>query len=66
VGQGELHNLYPSSGIIDMIRSVMMIWAWNVSRVRNLYKISVGNPVGERQLRRPRRRWENNINLHLK
>jgi hypothetical protein len=34
--------------------------------VRNAYRIFVGNPEGTKLLRRPRRRWEDNITLFLK
>jgi hypothetical protein len=34
--------------------------------MRNLYKILVGNPEGNRPLGRPRRRWENNIGMDLR
>ena len=30
---------------------------------RGVYKVMLGKPEGKRQLGRPRRRWENNINL---
>jgi hypothetical protein len=34
---------------------------------RNAYRILVGKAEGKRPLgRRPRRRWENNIEMHLK
>jgi hypothetical protein len=34
--------------------------------VRNAYKVLVGKPGGKRSLRRPRRRWEDNIRMDLK
>jgi len=30
-----------------------------------VYRVLVGKPEGKRSLRRPRRRWENNINMDL-
>jgi hypothetical protein len=33
--------------------------------MRNVYKILAGKPERERPLRRPRRRWENNIRMDL-
>jgi hypothetical protein len=33
---------------------------------RCAYSILVGKPEGKRQIGRPRRRWENNINMDLK
>jgi hypothetical protein len=32
---------------------------------RNAYRILVGKPEGKRPLRRPRRRWEDNIEIDL-
>jgi hypothetical protein len=32
---------------------------------RNAYRLLVGKPEGRRPLGRPRRRWVNNINMHL-
>jgi hypothetical protein len=32
----------------------------------NVYKISVGKPEGKRPLKRPRRRWENNIRMGIR
>jgi hypothetical protein len=31
-----------------------------------MHRILVGKPEGERLLRRPRRRWENNIKIYLR
>jgi hypothetical protein len=31
--------------------------------IRNAFKILVGKPEGKRPLRRPRHRWEDNINM---
>jgi hypothetical protein len=33
---------------------------------RGVYRVLVGKPEGNRPLRRPRRRWEDNIKLDLK
>jgi hypothetical protein len=33
---------------------------------RNAYRILVGNPEGKRPLRRPRRRWVDNIKMDLR
>jgi hypothetical protein len=32
----------------------------------NAYRILVGKPEGKRPLRRPRRRWVDNIKIHLR
>jgi len=34
--------------------------------IRNAYKTSVGKLEGKRPLRRPRRRWEDNIRMYLR
>jgi hypothetical protein len=33
---------------------------------RGVYRVFVGKPEGKRPLRRPRRRWEDNIKLDLR
>jgi len=33
--------------------------------ISNTYRISMGKPEGKRLLGRPRRRWEDNINMDL-
>jgi hypothetical protein len=33
---------------------------------RGVYRVLVGRPEGKRSLRRPRRRWEDNIKLDLR
>jgi hypothetical protein len=45
-----------------------MKWAGNVARMgekRNVYRLLVGKPEGKRPLRRPRRRWIDNITMYL-
>jgi hypothetical protein len=49
-----------------MIKSRRMRWAGHVTRIgekRNAYRILVGMPEGKRPLRRPRRRWVDNIKM---
>jgi hypothetical protein len=58
-----------SPGIIRIIRSRKMILAGNVACIgvkRNAYRILVGKPEGKRPLARPRRRWKDNIKMHLR
>jgi hypothetical protein len=46
-----------------------MKWAVHVARMgegRGVYRVLVGRSEGERQLERPRRRWENNNKLDLR
>jgi hypothetical protein len=65
----ELHNLCSSLNIVRVIKSRRMRWAGHVSRMgegRDVYRVSVGRPEEKRPLGRPRRRWEDNINLDLR
>jgi hypothetical protein len=64
----ELHNLYSSPSIIRIIKSRRMRWAGHVARMvenRNVDMLLVGKPEGKRPLRRPRRRWIDNIKMGL-
>jgi hypothetical protein len=52
-----------------MIKSRRMRLAGQIARImekRNEYRILVGNPEGKRPLRRPRRRWVDNIKMDLR
>ena len=52
-----------------MIKPRRLRWAGHVARMddgRRAFKILTGNPTGKGPLGRPRRRWEDNIRLHLK
>jgi hypothetical protein len=60
--------VYSSPNIIRMSKSRRMRWAGHVARMgekRNAYRILVGKPEGKRPLRRPRRRWVDNIKIDL-
>jgi hypothetical protein len=49
-----------------MIKSRRMRWAGHVARMdkrRGIFGVLVGKPEGKRQLRRPRRRLEDNIKM---
>jgi hypothetical protein len=62
----ELHDLYSSPSVIRIIKSRRMRWAGHVARMgetRNAYRLLVGKPEGKRPLRRPRRRWVDNIKM---
>jgi hypothetical protein len=55
--------------IIRMIKSRRMRWAGHVARIgapRNTYRTLAGKPEGKRPLRRPRRRWVDNIKMDLR
>jgi hypothetical protein len=65
----ELHNLYSSSNIIGMIKSRRRRWAGHVARMREgrgVYRVLFERLEGKRPLGRPRRRWEDNINIDLR
>jgi hypothetical protein len=52
-----------------MIKSRRMRWAGHVARMgegRGVYRVLFGRPEGKRPLGRPRRRWEDNIELELR
>ena len=69
----RLHNeehcaVYSSLHIIQEIKSRRMRWMGNVTcmgKRKGSYRASVGRPGGRRPLRRPGRRWENNIKINL-
>ena len=51
-----------------MIKSRRLRWAGQVARMeegRGVHEVLVGKPEGKRPLGRPRRRWEDNINMDL-
>jgi hypothetical protein len=61
--------LYSSPNIIRLIKSRRMRLAWHVARMgkgRGSYWILVGRSEGRRPLGRPRRRWEDNIEMDFK
>jgi hypothetical protein len=63
----ELHNLYASPNILQVIRSRRMRCERHVAHVvemRNEYKILVGKPEGKRILGRRWHRWEGNIRMN--
>jgi hypothetical protein len=65
----ELHSLYSSPNIVRMIKSSRMRWAGHVAHMgegRGVYRNLVKRPEGKRPVGRPRRRWEDNINLDLR
>ena len=64
----ELNSLYSSSNIVRMIKSRRLRWAGHAARMgerRVVYRVLVGKPERKRPLKRPRRRWEDNIKKDL-
>ena len=60
--------MYRSPNIARVIKSRRLRWAGHVARMeegRSAFKILTGKPTGKRPLRRPRRRWEDNISMDL-
>jgi hypothetical protein len=54
--------------IVRVITSRRMRWAEHVARMgkrKGICRVLVGKPEGKRLLGRHRRRWEDNIKLHL-
>ena len=64
----ELNELYSSTIIVRVIKSRRLRWAGHVARMgeeKGVYRVLVGKPEGRRPLRRPRRRWVDNIRMDL-
>jgi len=64
----ELHDLYSSPNIVQVIKSRRMRWAGHVACMdeeRGVDRVLVGKPEGKRPLGRPRRRWMDNIRMDL-
>jgi hypothetical protein len=60
---------FSSPNIIRVIKSRRLRWARHVARMgkrRGAYRALVGKPEGRRPLGRPRRRWEDNIEMDLR
>jgi len=64
----ELNDLYCSPNIVRVIKSRRMRWAGHVALMveeRGVYRLLVGKPEGKRPLRKPKRRWVDNIGMDL-
>jgi hypothetical protein len=65
----ELHSLYSSLDIVRVIKSRRMRWAGYIPCMgegRGVHRVLVGRLEGKRPLGRPRRRWEDKIELVLR
>jgi hypothetical protein len=54
--------------IVRVVKSRRMRWAGHVALMgeeKGVHRVLVGKPEGKRPLGRPRRRWEDNINIDL-
>jgi hypothetical protein len=72
-GWRKLHNeqlcdLYSSPSIIRIIKLRRMTWAGHMIQMgekRNVYRLLVGKPQGNRSPGRPRHRWIYNIKMEV-
>ena len=65
----ELNDLYSLPNIVRVVKSRRMRWEGHVARMgedRVVHSVLVGKPEGKRSLRRPRRRWEDNIKMDFR
>jgi hypothetical protein len=65
----EPHSLCSSLCITKVVKSRRMRWAGHVACMgegRGVYRVLAGRPEGNRPLRRPSHRWENNIKMDLR
>jgi len=64
----EFSDLYSLPSIVWVVKSRRMRWAGYVARMgegRVVHSVLVGKPEGKRPLGRPRRRWEDIIEMDL-
>jgi hypothetical protein len=63
----ELNDLYCSPATVPVIISRRIRWTEHVARMgdRSVFRVLVGKPEEKTPLGRPRRRWEDNIKMHL-
>jgi hypothetical protein len=64
----ELSDLYSLPSIMRVVKSRRMRWTGHVALMgkgRDVHRVLVGKTDGKRPLRRPRRRWGDNIKMDL-
>jgi hypothetical protein len=64
----ELNDLYFLPNVVRVVKLRRMRWAEHVARMgeeRGVHRVLVGKTLGKRPLRRPRRRWKDNIKMDL-
>ena len=64
----ELNDLYSLPIIVRVVKLRRIRWAGHVARMgknRGVHRVLVWKPEGKRPLRRPGRRWEDNIKMDL-
>jgi hypothetical protein len=65
----ELHSLYSSPNIVEVIISRRMRWVGHAARMgrgRCVYRVLVVRPEDQRPVGRPRCRWEDKIKTDLR
>ena len=62
----ELRDLYSLPNIVRVVKSRRMRWAGHVACIGEGRGVLVGKPEGKRPLGRPRRSWEDNIEMDLR
>jgi len=65
----ELSDLYFLPNIVRVVKSRRTRWEEHVARLgegRGVHTVLVGKPEGWRPMRRPRRRWEDNIKMDFR
>ena len=62
--------MHSSPNIVRVIKSKRLRWVGHniviMEEGRSAFKILTGKPTGKKPLRRPRRRWKDNISMDLK
>ena len=63
-----MNDTHTSPNIVRVVKPRRMKWAGHVARIgegRGVHRVLVRKPEGKRPLGRPRRRWEDNIQMDL-